>query len=149
MNKRRAQAKENFSNGFNCAQSVFLSFQEVHNIDPETAARLVTCLGGGISKTKNIFGALSGACLAMSSKCGKKDPSEPERQAQTYENAQNMIHTFEEEFGSTCCPVLLGYDISIPEELDKAVEADAFQKTCQAYVQRAAELASEYVDDKK
>lgn len=146
MSTRKETAKDYFANGYNCAQSVFLTFKDSHKIDTETAGRLVNCLGGGISKTGNICGALSSACLAMSAKCGKKDPSEPERQAQTYENTQAIIDGFKTEFGSTACPDLLGYDLADPEQFQAAVDANAFQNICQKYVQCAAELASRYID---
>lgn len=146
MKQRKEIAKDKFAEGNNCAQSVFLTFEDIHHIDPDTAARLVTVLGGGISKTKNICGALSGACLAMSARCGKNNPGQPERQEQTYLNAQQMIGEFEAEFGSTSCPKLLGYDISDKKQFEQAVAQNAFQKTCQKYVQKSAELAAKYLD---
>jgi C_GCAxxG_C_C family probable redox protein len=146
MNSKGETAQKYFNSGYNCAQSVFLTFCENYGIDKGTAARMVNVLGGGICKTKNICGALSASCLVMSARCGKKSPDEPERQDATYANGYSIIESFKSEFGATDCPSLLGYDISDPAQMEEAAETDAFHRICGKYVYRAAELAAEYTD---
>lgn len=145
MSKKVDAALENFSNGYNCAQSVFLAFCKDYGIDRETACKLVNALGGGICKSGNMCGALSAGCLAMSAVQGKPDPSQPERQAKTYLLGHEMIDRFCEAFGATDCPSLLGYDLSDPEQMQAAVDANAFQTNCRKLIQKSVEMAEEYI----
>ena len=41
-------AEENFKNGYNCAQSVFITYAEKYGIDKETALKLSSSFGGGM-----------------------------------------------------------------------------------------------------
>lgn len=143
MSTKSEKAVETFMCGYNCAQSVFLSFCEDYGIDRNTAAKMVTSLGGGISKTKNICGTLSAMALAIGAEQGKTDPSQPERQDKTYKLVREAIEKFKAEFGATDCPTLLGYDISDPDGFAKACEADAFHTICPKYVEMAVKLAEE------
>ena len=44
------RARELFTGGYNCAQSVFCAFAEHFGIDFETSVRLTAGLGGGIGR---------------------------------------------------------------------------------------------------
>lgn len=143
MSEKSNTAVENFKNGYNCAQSVFLAFCAEYGLDAAASARLVNALGGGMCKTGNMCGALSAGLLAMSAKQGKSRPEEVDRQLKTYTLGREAVDAFRREFGATDCPTLLGYDISVPEELEKAVAADAFQKTCRKFIERSVALAED------
>ncbi|MEF9895699.1 MAG: C-GCAxxG-C-C family protein, partial [Clostridia bacterium] len=43
-----ARAKQLFLSGYNCAQSVFLAYQEEVGLDEATMLRLSSVLGGGM-----------------------------------------------------------------------------------------------------
>ena len=42
------RAAELFLSGYNCAQSVFMVFEDVHGFDACSAARLMSAFGGGM-----------------------------------------------------------------------------------------------------
>ena len=55
--EREELARQNFTAGYNCAQSVVRAFDDVfeeHGIDPETAALLASPLGGGMGRMREV-----------------------------------------------------------------------------------------------
>ena len=54
------EAVSAFNRGFNCSQAIFSVYGKDLGIDPETAAKIASVFGAGISKTGEICGAVSG-----------------------------------------------------------------------------------------
>lgn len=61
MNKedKTAKAKQLHSQGFNCSQSVVMTFAEEAGINPDMAERMSAALGGGVAKMGEICGCVS------------------------------------------------------------------------------------------
>ncbi len=57
-------AEENFRKGYNCAQAVFLAFQDLYEMDEITAAKLSSSFGGGMGRLREVCGAVSGMFMA-------------------------------------------------------------------------------------
>ena len=49
-----------FLDGYNCAQSVFTAFCDLHGMDEKEALRLGSSFGGGMGRLREVCGALSG-----------------------------------------------------------------------------------------
>ena len=49
-----------FLDGYNCAQSVFTAFCDLHGMDEKGALRLGSSFGGGMGRLREVCGALSG-----------------------------------------------------------------------------------------
>ena len=60
---RRERAMALFEEGYNCAQSVFLAFSDLHGMDTHTAAALSSSFGGGMGRLREVCGAVSGMFL--------------------------------------------------------------------------------------
>ena len=54
---RGEKAEALFLEGYNCPQSVVLAFADKLPMDAETAARLVSAFGGGMSRMREVCGA--------------------------------------------------------------------------------------------
>ena len=54
------RAKENFLNGYNCCQAVFLACTDELGLDTETRAKIASSFGGGMGGMRQVCGALSG-----------------------------------------------------------------------------------------
>ena len=138
MSEAGARAQWLFSEGYNCAQAVFLAFPEATGLDERTAARLTNCLGGGISGTGSLCGAVSAGCLALSARFGRDNPSREgehaKRQQATYRLVQEYQEQFRREYGDVLCPALL------EKGLAASVEAKNDKFLCPRYVGRGAEL---------
>ena len=67
MSQRAEQAKSNFLNGMNCAQSVAAAFADVLPIAKEQLLAASRPLGGGIGRLREMCGTVAAAamCLGM------------------------------------------------------------------------------------
>ncbi len=92
--------------GFNCAESIFLTFRgiaapELH----ESTVRLASPFGGGLGRSGCICGALSGAVMILGAVKGRVSPETPRKES--YELSSEYHNRFKEKFGATCCRVLV------------------------------------------
>ena len=62
-------ARDNFLEGYNCSQSVYMALAPLVGKDRMSAARTSAFLGGGICRTRNMCGAVLGMLMA----CGDAD----------------------------------------------------------------------------
>ena len=68
-----------FKQGLNCTECVMRAFMDMHDTGlPEEVICMGTGFGGGIGHTKNICGAITGACMAVGMVKGRRDPFEKE-----------------------------------------------------------------------
>ena len=63
---RSETARENFKNGYNCSQSVFLAFSDLIPLDKKTALKISAPFGGGVGRMREVCGTVS----AMMMICG-------------------------------------------------------------------------------
>ncbi len=68
--QRVEKALESFKKGYNCSQSVFSAYSDIFNVDRNTALLIASGLGGGIGRTGNVCGAVTGAVLILGLKYG-------------------------------------------------------------------------------
>ena len=132
-----------FDNGYNCSQSVFSVFAEEYGLEPNLARKIATGLGGGVGRTGNICGAVSGAVLAIGLIHGMNSTSDAERKEKSHQITQEFVKTFTDRFGSVSCPILLGYHLGIPSEKEEAGKTGAIRKICPGLVQGAVGILEE------
>lgn len=121
--------------GFNCAQSVFAAFAEQSGVTPEFALRLAAPFGGGMGRKGEACGALTGALMVLGLRYGN---DQPEGKEEIYRITREFIAGFEQRHGTIVCRQLLGQDISTPEGLQAARDANLFSTTCPALVEATA-----------
>jgi C_GCAxxG_C_C family probable redox protein len=129
------KALQTFSEGFNCAQAVFMTFAEQLGLDTETAAKISSGFGGGMH-IGSTCGAVTGAFMAISLKFG-------EGKKRTYDKTAEFSEKFLERNPSLKCPDLLGVDVRIEEELTKAKQDGLFRKVCDNLIKDACEILEE------
>ena len=59
LEERVNRAVLNFESGYNCAQSVFLAYADVFDIDLEMATRMSVSFGGGMGRMREVCGTVS------------------------------------------------------------------------------------------
>lgn len=116
------KAKELFLNGYNCAQAVFCAFGEDLDVDNESALAVSACFGGGLGRQREVCGAVSAMCMALSLKCAPKDPTDRAQKMFFYARVQELCKRFKDENGSIICRELLGLS---PEGTSPAVQGNA------------------------
>lgn len=136
------KASSYFLKGYNCAQSVLLTLFEHWNGRDELIPKIATGFGGGIGRCGSVCGALAGGVMALGVRFGTNEPS-PEKRKEIYRLACEFYKRFEKQNGSVLCGELIGYDLSDPEELEKAHEAKVFEEKCTIFVRRTVELLLE------
>jgi len=138
MNKKE-EARKYFSSGFRCSQAVFVVFSEELGLDKKCALKISTPFGGGFDRG-DYCGAYCGALMAIGLKYG----SYKENDSEAIEKTKKMKTLFEEEFNKRekglLCKEILGYDKSIPEELEILKSSDISKRICPKVVEGAVEI---------
>ena len=96
------------SGGSSCSQAVFTVFDQGLGMDARQAHKLSTGLGGGMGRTGNICGAISGGVLALSLIYGSEVGGDQEGKMKTYEVVKTFLAQIEKRHNSTQCRALLG-----------------------------------------
>ena len=135
-------ALSRFAQGFNCSQAVLSAYAGQFGLDEETALKIASGFGGGMGRMADTCGAVTGAFMVLGLKYGQ-----PRRIGRPRKGSTHRIRDFAERFkarnGSLVCRDLLGCDISTPEGLQQAREAEMFSKTCPKFVRDACEILEE------
>ena len=135
------KAAELFLQGYNCAQSVFITFAEEFGIDKETALKLSSSFGGGMGRLREVCGAVSSIFAIAGLKHGYTCNNNDEIKAEHYERIQSLANKFKQRYNTIICRELLelpeGADSSTPS---KRTEEYYHTRTCEAFVRYAAEI---------
>ena len=70
IEERADRAVHNFMSGYNCAQSVFLAYSDLFDIDIDTAKKMSVSFGGGMGRMREVCGTMS--AMAMLQISGRK-----------------------------------------------------------------------------
>ena len=109
---RGPKAKENFNSGYNCSQSVLLAYEDylqAKGLEPKTVLRMTSPMGGGISRLREVCGAVSALCLLIGLTDGYDTPDDAKKKA-LYSKVQNLVLQFQDCKGSIICRELLGLE---------------------------------------
>jgi C_GCAxxG_C_C family probable redox protein len=140
-------AMQRFQQGYSCSQTVFSVLAEPLGLETGTAFRIAAGFSGGIARSAETCGCVTGAIMAIG--LGQEDVSpkgNTAAKAKTCELARLLMHRFAERNGSTECRVLLGCDIGTPQGYEEAWRKDLFRLRCMKLVSDAVEIASQLAD---
>lgn len=111
-------ASECWEKGFNCTESVLRGVCHGLGVElPEVALKMATPFGGGVGRSEDHCGALSGGVLAVGSVLGRTE-SEEDRFV-SYNAARDLHDRFRDKFGSTLCHELNFGDFTSPEHRER------------------------------
>ena len=146
MIKKTAQrSRELFNTGFYWAESVLLSVAESKNIQSELIPKIATGFCSGMARTGHICGAVNGAIMAISLFSGRSTPDED--LSKNYAMVQELIESFETEFGTISCKQLLGCDLQTTEGEKLFVEKNMIEQ-CLIYSGKATGIAMSIIEKK-
>jgi len=140
---RPERADQLHRQGTNCAQAVACTFAEDLGADRELALRMATGFGGGMGHTSNTCGALTGAVMALGLAFGMKNAGDQAAKDRTYALVGEAVRRFRERAGAITCTDLLGFDLSIPEQLQTVRDRGLIKEKCPGYVKAAAEIVEQ------
>ncbi len=138
----KEKALSYFGNNFNCSQAVFTTFATEMSIDEETALMISTNFGGG-ARCGELCGAVAGALMVLGLKHGHSHSDNADEKARAYDLAVEFNKRFCEKNGSVVCRNLLGYDLSIPEDVEVIKAKNLFKTICPQMVADATEIVEQ------
>lgn len=138
--------QDKFIKGYDCSQVVLAHYAEKLGISEDTANKVAACFGGGMMQA-DTCGAFTGALMAIGLKYGHFDEETLLAQkdvmmAKTAEFKQ----LFFEKFESSNCKELLGYDVSIPEQLEEALTSGRMLGYCPTVVAAVIECLDKVLE---
>ena len=96
LEERVNRAVQNFEAGYNCAQSVFLAYSDIFELDMETAKKMSVSFGGGVGRMREICGTVSAMAMLAGFKYPVQDISDQEARTRNYAMVQKMADMFKE-----------------------------------------------------
>ncbi len=140
---RSEKAVELFYEGCNCSQAVLCAFDDLTGLDRETSMKISCGFGGGVSRLREICGAVSGMIMAADMLYGYTDPS---KKSEHYKLIQELCGRFKERAGAIVCRELLG--LKGASEPYSPPRDENFYKTrpCVKLIALAADILDEYVN---
>ncbi len=117
----RNKAGNYFKEGYNCAEAVFLTFQEMlaPELDP-SLVKLMTGFGSGVGETGCMCGALTGSIVALNMINGRETNQVSRDQA--YQIAKEFTDKFTDKYRATCCRVLNPHPFETREHLTNCLK---------------------------
>lgn len=135
-------ARSYFDQGFACSQAVAAAFAPEFGLDAATLLRVAAPFGGGIGRSGDTCGAVSGALIVLGLKYGAIQP-DPAAKDRAYERAREFMARFQARNGAVDCRDLLGYDFATPEGRIAIKETKITRTVCPGLVASAVEILEE------
>ena len=140
---RSQHAGELFLSGYNCAQSVLLSFADDLKFSKELAQKLAVGFGGGMGKQQETCGAVTGAIMVLGLLKGEEVNNNEELKAAAYGSVKELSRDFISAYKTTQCRELIGCDLNTPEGSEKFKEEKIMETVCAGCVRKAVEIVEE------
>ncbi len=112
-------------------------------VDAEWIPRIATGLCGGVSRSSQLCGAVSGGVMGLGLELGRDHPEESVEPC--YAAARQLQKRFHERFGALCCGELTGCDLATDEGQRRFKETDQRDR-CKAYTEGATAIVLELLD---
>ncbi len=135
------RAVSKFTEGYNCAQSVFYAFCEDLGLDQDAALKLACGFGAGMGRKGEVCGAVTGGILALGARYGRGEGENRLVTDATYVRVRRLMDQFASRNGTCICRQLLnGSDLTTEEGQKYFKENDLLNKVCKPCVQSAVEI---------
>jgi len=138
--ERSEQAKDYFLSGYNCAQSVVLSFADELKFSKELVLKMAAGFGGGMGKQQETCGAVTGAIMVLGLMKGEAVNNNDELKTEAYSAVKDLTRKFRDEYKTTNCKELTGCDLNTPEGAAKFKEEKVMETTCAGCVKKAVQI---------
>ena len=96
-----------FREGYNCSQSLVLTFADLLPLEESVLLKLSSSFGGGMGRLREVCGSVSGMFLVCGLLYGYDGPETGPVKAEHYARIQELARRFEEKHGSIVCRELL------------------------------------------
>lgn len=145
MKSYELQARENFTSGYNCAQSVFLTYANKYGFDKDTALKLASSFGGGMGRMREVCGAVSAMFMIAGLESGYVENNDDEVKAEHYSRIQNLAKEFKKKHGTIICRELLGVDADDNPIPSKRTSQYYEERPCEEFIADVCKIIDEFV----
>jgi C_GCAxxG_C_C family probable redox protein len=136
-----------FRKDCNCAQTVLLAFREDMGLTEEEVMGLGLGFGGGIARTGQLCGAVSGGVMALGMVCSRAMEDPADAKELTIRVVTQFMEDFREAFGTLYCNQLLdGIDLRTQEGRALVKQENLHEKVCEPAVAVAIRSAGQLVN---
>lgn len=153
LEKRVAQAVDNFMAGYGCCQSVVAAFSDLYGLDETLAKRIAAGFGGGVGRMRMMCGAVSGIVMLVGLDCGQTKGNDLEGKSACYKVVQDLLARSKEENGSLICAEILGIQGNEKAHSSYVASprtAEYYKlRPCAAKVESAARIFADYLRGKQ
>ena len=129
---------------YNCAQSVLTAYAEDLRLDKNLALSLSVGFGGGMGRTQDVCGAVTGAIMVLGLSSGFKEEDRRDKINAVYAKVQHFLNEFAEAKGTIKCRDLLGCEL-LSEEGQKYFKEHNLKENCREYVRFCCEMLDKYL----
>lgn len=140
--KKETIAIKYFKEGFNCAQSVLISYKDELFISEEDLLKISCGFGSGMGRLQEICGAVSGAFMVIGLKFGKYLKEDNVAREKTYRLVREFESEFKKKQKSSNCREILGCDLLTDEGNKQFLEKNLREIICEKCVKEAVKLLS-------
>jgi C_GCAxxG_C_C family probable redox protein len=141
MKNRTEIAVSKFSEGYNCAQSVFYSLSDALQFDKNTALKMACGFGAGMGRKEEVCGAVTGGIMVIGAKYGRGEKDDRTATELTYKKTRELMDRFEQKHGTFICRKLLnGCELTTEEGQKHFKEDDLLNRTCKPCVRSVVEI---------
>ena len=135
---RSELAKQYFTEGYNCAQSVVLAFADKVNVDTETIKAFSAPFGGGMGRLREVCGAVSGMVM-VAGLSRKWDTLDRTSKNDLYALERKLAEEFRARVGDIVCRELI-------KSRPHGDVHNSLKPGCKELVGIAAEIVEQNVD---
>jgi len=146
-NPKARKARENYLQGYNCAQAMMLAFAPDFGLGDEEALKVASPFGGGMGGQREVCGTVSCMCIICGHKYGYTRPKDAEAKAKLFARVQELTNKFKKETGTILCRQLLGIE---PLPCQTREDGTPYKKMqCADIVHFAAKIMEDYLTENK
>jgi len=106
-------------------------------LDYEAAVKIGSAFGGGMGRSGEVCGVVTGALMIIGLKHGSAEDNGSK--VKTYEFAEQFVKEFRARHNTLICRELIGFDMGLKKNLD-ADEQTIISDQCPAYIRTASDI---------
>jgi C_GCAxxG_C_C family probable redox protein len=140
-------ADQHIEGGYGCAQAVLAAFATCYGLTGKEARSIASCFGGGVGRSGQVCGAVSGALMVLGLHYWDDDAEVAPTKERIYAHSAEFMDRFAALHGTTQCRELIGAYLRDPLQLEKAKEDGVFSNLCPGYIHDAIQLVEEFIHE--
>lgn len=144
MVKTKEDVIKKFGEGFDCSQIVLSHISDKLEITKEEALKVAACFGGGMWHGETC-GCVVGALMALGIKYATIKPNDTQKKDELLALKAKFEEKFCEKNGSCICKEILGYNLSVPNEMAKIQEENLLMTKCPEVVLSACDILEKMI----